>query len=141
MTHIDFPMLLRTSVGFDRLAELLHESLLQDHVHSFPPYNIERQGTQFYRITLAVPGFPIDTLEVTLEQEMLVIKGEFPPQAQEKTFIHQGIHQGSFQKVFPLAQGMEVTDATLENGLLHIVLIRKPSPQETSTPIHFSSKR
>lgn len=138
MSYIDLPMLLRTSVGFERLAELLHESLLQEYSPTFPPYNIERHGSDIYRITLAVPGYSIDSLEVILEQELLVIKGEMPKQTGPNTFLHKGINQTTFQKIYPLAQDIEVTDASLENGLLHIILIRKKSPQETPTSFHFS---
>ncbi len=92
---------------------------------SFPPYNIEMQGENAYRVTLAVAGFSEADLDVTVEDNLLVVRGKTSDQNEERVFLHRGIAARQFQKSFVLAEGVEVAGARIENGLLHVDLVRK----------------
>ena len=111
-------------LGFDHLEQMLDR--VAKNADGYPPYNIEQTAESRLRITLAVAGFAEDQLEVTLEENQLVIRGR---QTDDKTrdFIHRGIAARQFQRTFLLAEGMEVLGADLSNGLLSIDLVR-PEP-------------
>jgi len=112
-------------LGFEHLERLL-ERTAKSAGDGYPPYNIEQPGEENLRITLAVAGFGRDELNVTVEGRQLVIRGK-QSEAADKQFLHRGIAARQFQRAFVLAEGIEVTGAELENGLLTIELARPKS--------------
>lgn len=125
MSRISFtshPFLL----GFEQLDQLV-ERTAKAGSDGYPPYNIEQRGAEAFRITLAVAGFSEDDLSITLEEGHLVIRGKQPDDTGERLFLHRGIAARQFQRSFVLADRVEVAEASMECGLLHIDLIqRKP---------------
>lgn len=111
-------------LGFEQLDRLMERSAKAGN-EGYPPFNIEQSGETAYRITLAVAGFADEDLDITLEDAQLVIKGRQQDDSDGRIFLHRGIAARQFQKSFVLADGVEVTGATLENGLLHIDLKRQ----------------
>lgn len=109
-------------LGFENLEKLL-ERTAKAAGDAYPPYNIEEFGPEKLRITLAVAGFSREELAVTVEDHQLVIRGK-QTESTDKTFLHRGIAARQFQRAFVLADGIEVTGAELENGLLAITLVR-----------------
>lgn len=128
MMRVDYSPLLRATVGFDRMMDLL-DSAARNDVPSYPPYNIEKTGDEDYRISMAVAGFAEDELDVTVQENSLLIEGRKEKAEEEGTngtsFLHRGIATRSFQRRFELADHIKVTGASLENGLLHIDLARE----------------
>ncbi|HEY1631162.1 MAG TPA: Hsp20 family protein [Rhizomicrobium sp.] len=110
-------------LGFEHLEQLL-ERTAKTASDGYPPYNIEEAGSDRLRITLAVAGFAFDELSVTVEDNQLVLRGKQTESA-DKTFLHRGIAARQFQRAFVLAEGIEVTGARLENGLLSVELERR----------------
>ena len=126
MTTFDFSPLYRTSVGFDRLAAMLSTASRQEQGNSYPPYNIRTTGEDHYQITMAVAGFSEEDLDVTTEQNRLIVTGERKNEAEETgEYLHRGIATRSFKRLFNLAEHVKVINASLENGLLHIDLERE----------------
>lgn len=113
-------------LGFDHFDRMV-ERISKVSTDGYPPYNIERIGEEGLRITLAVAGFSPEELEVRVEDNQLIIRGKQRNEA-DSVFLHRGIAARQFQRAFVLAEGMEVTEAQLENGLLHIGL-RRPIPE------------
>jgi HSP20 family molecular chaperone IbpA len=114
-------------LGFDHLEQML-ERASKTSSDGYPPYNIEQTGPAGLRITLAVAGFTMDDLQITQEDNQLVIRGRQTDDSQGRVFLHRGIAARQFQRAFVLAEGIEVKGAWLDNGLLHIDLIR-PQPE------------
>lgn len=110
-------------LGFDQLERLV-ERTAKSGQDGYPPYNIEQTSENSYRITLAVAGFAEGDIEVTVEDNQLVIRGRQGDDVDNSVFIHRGIASRQFQKSFVMADGVEVGAATMENGLLHIDLSR-----------------
>jgi len=126
MTTFDFAPLYRTSVGFDRLASMLSTANRQDQGNSYPPYNIRSTSEDHYQITMAVAGFSERDLEITTEQNRLLIIGKRADEAEEQgEYLHRGIATRSFERRFNLADHVKVVGANLENGLLHVDLERE----------------
>jgi molecular chaperone IbpA len=127
MTTFDFSPLFRTSVGYDRLASLLNSATRLEQGAGFPPYNIQKAGDDRYRITMAVAGFAQDELNITTENNRLVITGEKAEEkeTEENAFLYRGIATRSFERRFNLAEHVKVTGAAMDNGLLHIELERE----------------
>ena len=126
MTTFDFSPLYRTSVGFDRLASLMDLATRQDQGNSYPPYNIRTTGEDHYQITMAVAGFSEDDIEITTEQNRLLVAGNRADEKEEQgEYLHRGIATRSFERRFNLADHVKVVSASLENGLLHIDLERE----------------
>jgi HSP20 family molecular chaperone IbpA len=126
MTKVTFashPFLL----GFEQLDRLVERTAKTGN-DGYPPYNIEATADGGWRITLAVAGFGEDDLAITLESNQLVIRGRQADDTGERVFLHRGIAARQFQRTFVLADGVEVTGAALENGLLHIEL-RRAAPE------------
>ncbi|HEU0221971.1 MAG TPA: Hsp20 family protein [Paracoccaceae bacterium] len=122
MTRVSFashPFLL----GFEQLDRLV-ERTAKSANEGYPPYNIEQCGDGAYRITLAVAGFREEDLSVTLEDSQLVIRGKSKEEAEGRVFLHRGIATRQFQRIFLLAEGVEVASARLDCGLLHVDLVR-----------------
>lgn len=119
MTFASHPFLL----GFEDLDRLVERTAKSGD--SYPPYNIEQRGENAYRITLAVAGFAEADLAITLEDRQLVIRGRIAEaQDEARVFLHRGIATRQFQRIFVLADGMEVSGAHLDCGLLHVDLSR-----------------
>jgi HSP20 family molecular chaperone IbpA len=114
-------------LGFDHLEQML-ERASKNSSDGYPPYNIEQTGPAGLRITLAVAGFTMDDLQITQEDNQLVIRGRQNDDAQGKVFLHRGIAARQFQRAFVMAEGIEVKGAWMDNGLLHIDLAR-PQPE------------
>jgi molecular chaperone IbpA len=126
MRPIDFSPLYRSTVGFDRLFNLLDTVPGFDQVPptGFPPYNIERLSETEYRITMAVAGFAQDEIRVDVKEQTLSVAGSKKPEAQERKYLHRGIAARNFERRFQLADHVEVKGADLQDGLLHIDLVR-----------------
>lgn len=129
-TVFDLTPYRRSTIGFDRLFDTL-ESLSQAETNAgnYPPYDIERTGTDAYRITIAVAGFSEDEIDLTAQQNLLVIRAkkaevQADPDA-PREFLHRGIATRAFERRFQLADHVEVRGARLENGLLAIDLVRE----------------
>ena len=128
MRTFDLAPLYRSTVGFDRLFSLLDQvSGLEGNGSTYPPYNIERTGENAYRITIAVAGFSESDIAIEAKQNTLTVKGEKQAKADEKKgeVLYQGIAARAFERVFQLAEHVEVRGASLENGLLHVDLVRE----------------
>ncbi len=123
MRHVDFAPLYRSTVGFDRLFNML-DGVGQPE-QSYPPYNIERTGENTYRITMAVAGFDEKELSIEAHAHVLTVKGEKAEEtAGETEYLYRGIAKRAFERRFQLADHVEVQSASLKNGLLHIDLLR-----------------
>jgi molecular chaperone IbpA len=128
MRTFDFAPLYRSTVGFDRLFSLLDQAAGYDSTTpSYPPYNIERTGENAYRISLAVAGFSEADLSIEAKESTLTIRGAKQEKADEGKgeVLYQGIAARAFERVFQLADHVEVKGAALENGLLHVDLVRE----------------
>lgn len=126
MTRFDFTPYRRSTVGFDRLFDLLENASRTGGGENYPPFNIERRGEDSYRITLAVAGFKPANLDITAQQNLLVVQGRKNEEAQASVqFLHLGIAQRAFERRFELADFVRVESANLEDGLLVIDLVRE----------------
>ena len=126
MRTIDFSPLFRSTVGFDRMQRVMDATLRTDATTlSYPPYNIEARGDDAYRITMAVAGFSNDDVEVTIAEDTLTVAGKSTPEDESVTYLHHGIAGRSFERKFQLAEHIEVKNAVLRDGLLHIDLERQ----------------
>ncbi|MER2267534.1 Hsp20 family protein [Methylobacterium oxalidis] len=126
MRQFDLAPLYRSTVGFDRLFSALDQFVGAESVPSYPPYNIERTGENAYRITVAVAGFTEADLSIEVKENALTLKGERKADpAKRVEVLHQGIAARGFERRFQLADYVQVTGAVLENGLLHIDLVRE----------------
>ena len=122
-------------LGFDHLEQMI-ERAAKNSSDGYPPYNIEQLSPISLRITLAVAGFTMDDLQLTQEDNQLVIRGRQTDDSQGRVFLHRGIAARQFQRAFVLAEGIEVKGAWLDNGLLHIDLARPmPEPKVKTIPI------
>lgn len=119
LTLASYPHML----GFEQLERLLERSAKSGN-EGYPPYNIEQTSEHAYRITLAVAGFAEADLAITIEDRQLVIRGRQVDDSEGRMFLHRGIAARQFQRMFVLAEGVEVSEAVLENGLLHVDLTR-----------------
>src|SRR3974390_308328 len=124
MRTFDLAPLYRSTVGFDRLFSMLEGF---DSTPGYPPYNIERTGENAYRITLAVAGFGEKDLTIEARENTLTIKGakETRDEGEKAEFLYQGIAARAFERRFQLADHVQATGAKLENGLLHVDLVRE----------------
>jgi molecular chaperone IbpA len=121
MRSFDYSPLYRTTVGFDGLFDMLENNARSD----WPPYNIERNGENKYRITMAVAGFGQDEVELTQHGPELIVTGQKKPEPEDREILHRGLAIGSFRQVFKLADHVKVANAALENGLLSVDLVRE----------------
>ena len=128
MRTFDFTPMFRHSVGFDRMQRLMDAATARTEV-SYPPYNIETDGEDAYRVTVAVAGFGEDDLDVTLENDTLTISGKKANEAEEVAYLHRGIAGRDFQLKFNLADHIKVNGANLENGVL-VVDLEREVPEE-----------
>jgi len=127
-------------LGFDHLEQIL-ERASKTQSEGYPPYNIEQTGPSGLRISLAVAGFSMEDLQITHEDNQLVIRGRQSEDTQGRTFLYRGIASRQFQRAFVLAEGIEIKGAWLNNGLLHIDLIRpQPESRVRTIPIDTAAK-
>jgi molecular chaperone IbpA len=124
MRSFDFSPLFRSTVGFDRVFDLLDSVSRYETNQSFPPYNIERTDETHYRITVAVAGFAEQDLSVEVRDGVLSVQGKHADEAGKTGYLYQGIAGRAFERRFQLAEHVEVRGARLENGLLHVDLER-----------------
>lgn len=126
MRTFDFSPLYRSTVGFDRLASLLDSALSSDtNGTTYPPFNIEKTGDDAYRISIAAAGFAEAELSIEARDGVLVVTGKKASEDDKATYLHRGIAARAFEKRFQLADHVRATSATVENGLLHIDLVRE----------------
>ena len=127
-TAFDLSPLFRSTVGFDRLGDLFDTAMrVEEQAVAYPPYNIEKLGEDAYSVTMAVAGFKDEEIEITAQQNMLLVTGRVQEEApkETRTFLHKGIATRAFERRFSLADHVKVDDAKLENGLLTISLKRE----------------
>jgi molecular chaperone IbpA len=126
MRTFDLAPLYRSTVGFDRLFSMLDNTAGFDAAPGYPPYNIERTGDDAYRISVAVAGFAESELSIESKENTLTIRGEKQEKTEQKgEVLYQGIAARAFERRFQLADHVQVTGATLQNGLLHVDLVRE----------------
>ena len=141
MRTIDFSPLFRHSVGFERMQRLLDASTrMESSSPSYPPYNIEQMGEDAYRISLAVAGFGEQDLDVTVEENTLVVTGKLADNPEDKTFLHRGIAGRAFERRFELADHIKVVGGSLVNGLLNIDLDREIPEEKRPRKIVIETK-
>lgn len=124
MARLDLTPLFRSSVGFDRVASML-DAASRVEQPSYPPYNIELVDEDQYRISMAVAGFSESELNIESEHNTLTVTGVKSEEDKQRHFLHQGIAARNFERKFQLADYVKVTGANMENGLLHIDLVRE----------------
>jgi molecular chaperone IbpA len=123
-TNFDFTPYRRSTVGFDRLFDLLEAGMRGDGSDGYPPFDIARDGDDSYRITLAVAGFRPDEIEIVAQQNQLTVTGRRADDENQATYLYRGIAARPFERRFQLADFVEVRSADFENGLLSIALQR-----------------
>ncbi len=125
MRTFDLSPLFSTTVGFDRMARML-DQMSSEGAPTYPPYNIEKTADDAYRVTMAVAGFGEADLALEVKENVLTVSGNLDKETEgTKTYLHRGIATRAFERRFNLADHIKVTGATLENGLLHIELVRE----------------
>lgn len=124
MRSYDFAPLTRSTIGFDRMMDLLQSSAQLDAVDNYPPYNIEKLGDDSYRITMAVAGFARDDLNIVAQANQLVVSGR-KAEDEGVEYLHRGFAARGFERRFNLADFIKVKGASLANGLLSIDLARE----------------
>jgi len=125
-TALDLSPLFRSTIGFDRMSRLLDAATRVDEsALSYPPYNIEVLSEDAYRITMAVAGFGEGDLNITAQENSLVISGKLGKSDEERKFLYRGIAGRAFERRFDLADHIKVAGASLVNGLLHVDLVRE----------------
>ena len=126
MDRFDFTPLFRSTIGFDRLARLVDTaSRVDSTAQSYPPYDIEKTGEDAYRLTMAVAGFSRDEIDITVHENTLIVTGKAQQEDTNGRFLHHGIARRAFERRFSLADHLKVTGASLDNGLLHVDLVRE----------------
>ena len=132
MRTFDFTPLYRSAIGFDRLSDLVEAaaSASAQNGNGYPPYNIDLVDENKYRITLAVAGFSQEELDITSHENTLIVKGNKKGESESaenkgRKFLYQGIAERGFERRYQLADHVKVTSASIENGLLHIDLLRE----------------
>ena len=125
MRTFDFSPLYRSTVGFDRLFDMLDQTARMEAAPSWPPYNVEKIGDDRYRITMAVAGFGADDIEITQKENTLLVTGQKHPEQENAQLLHRGIATRNFKQTFNLADHVKVTGANMENGLLTVDLVRE----------------
>lgn len=125
MSRLDFTPYRRSTVGFDRLFDMLENNGRQGGSDNYPPFNIEKRGDDEYRITLAIAGFKPADLDITAQQNLLTVTGKKHDEATDGEMLHVGIANRGFERRFELADYVRVANADLADGLLVIDLVRE----------------
>ncbi|KLV02933.1 heat-shock protein Hsp20 [Photobacterium aquae] len=141
MRNLDFTPLYRSAIGFDRLFNQMEKSAANNNA-GYPPYNIEQQDENHYRITMAVAGFGEEQLDITQQQNKLIVRGtrEAKDDA-SRQYLYQGIAERDFERKFQLADYVKVIGAEMEHGLLHIDLEREIPEAEQPRKIAINGTR
>jgi molecular chaperone IbpA len=124
MDAFDFSPLFRSTIGFDRLMRLA-DSATRGASDGYPPYNIEKTGEDAYRLTMAVAGFGQQDLDIRVQENALFITGKAAKEEDGSRYLHRGIARRAFERRFQLADTIKVVGASLDNGLLHVELVRE----------------
>jgi len=126
MDRFDFSPLFRSTIGFDRLTRLVDAATRVDNAAlAYPPYNIEKTGEDAYRLTMAVAGFSPEEVDVTVQENSLLVTGKAKKDGEESRYLHRGIARRTFERRFSLADHIKVVGATLQNGMLHVDLVHE----------------
>jgi molecular chaperone IbpA len=126
MDPFDFSPLFRSTIGYDRLARLLDSATRVDSSEAaYPPYNIEKTGEDAYRLTMAVAGFSRDEIDITVHENALTVTGKAKNGDNGGRYLHRGIARRAFERRFTLADHLKVVGASLDNGMLHVDLVRE----------------
>ena len=126
MDRFDFSPLFRSTIGFDRLTRLVDAATRVDNAAlAYPPYNIEKTGEDAYRLTMAVAGFSPEEVDVTVQENSLLVTGKAKKDGEESRYLHRGIARRTFERRFSLADHIKVVGATLQNGMLHVDLMHE----------------
>lgn len=126
MRQFDLAPLYRSAIGFDRLASMIDNATRNEQAQNgYPPYNIELISEHAYRITMAIAGFDKSEVSINTEHGMLTVTGSKNADETERKYLHQGIAARGFERKFQLADHVRVTDASMENGLLHVDLVQE----------------
>jgi molecular chaperone IbpA len=125
MDGFDFSPLFRSTIGFDRLTRLADAATRLDGGTSYPPYNIEVTGENAYRLTMAVAGFSAEELDLTVKENALLVSGKSQKDEDKAHYLHRGLARRAFERRFQLEDHLKVTGASLDNGLLHVELVRE----------------
>lgn len=142
MDRFDFSPLFRSTIGFDRLTRLVDAASRVDNASlAYPPYNIEKTGEDAYRLTMAVAGFSPDEVEVTVHENSLLVAGKTKKEEDEGRYLHRGIASRAFERRFSLADHMKVVGASLDNGMLHVDLVREVPEAAKPRKIEIASGR
>ncbi|RME67542.1 MAG: heat-shock protein [Alphaproteobacteria bacterium] len=143
MRAFDFSPLLRSTIGFENLNRLVDmASRLDTAETSYPPYNIEKLSEDDYRISMAVAGFKRDELDIVVQENALLIRGQAAEADEDKSYLHRGIAKRAFERRFQLADSIKVVGASLVDGLLNVDLKRevpehkKPRQIEIQSPAY-----
>jgi molecular chaperone IbpA len=126
MNAFDFSPLFRSTIGFDHLMRVLDSATrIDQQALSYPPYNIEKTGEDAYRLTMAVAGFSRDELDLTVHENSLIVTGRAKKEDDEARYLHRGIARRAFERRFSLADHIKVVGASLDNGMLHVEMVRE----------------
>ena len=141
MRNLDFTPLYRSAIGFDRLFNQMEKSATNANA-GYPPYNIEQQDENHYRITMAVAGFAGEQLDITQQQNKLIVRGTREANGEaDRQYLYQGIAERDFERKFQLADYVKVVGAEMENGLLHIDLEREIPEEQKPRKIAINGRR
>ncbi len=124
LTTLNLPDFHRATIGFDRMFNELNREFANSKTQGYPPYNVVEINEDEYMISLAVAGFGMNNLDITLEKNVLTVEGTTPPGGEDVNYLHKGIGGRNFRRQFTLAEHIEVEQAGLELGMLNIHLIR-----------------
>jgi molecular chaperone IbpA len=138
-TNFDLTPFRRTTVGFDRLFDLLENGSSLFSGESYPPFDLEQDGEDRYRITLAVAGFKPGEIDITAQQNLLIVSGRKSEQDDDRNYIHRGIASRSFERRFALGDYVEVKGADMKDGLLSIELAREVPEEMKPTKIQIGT--
>ncbi|OAN12670.1 heat-shock protein Hsp20 [Photobacterium jeanii] len=141
MRNVDFTPLYRSAIGFDRLFNQMEKNFSSNNNAGYPPYNIEQQDENHYRITMAVAGFAEEQLDITQQQNILIVRGTREESAPEREYLYQGIAERDFERKFQLADYVKVVGAQMENGLLHVELEREIPEEQKPRKIAINGQR
>tara|TARA_B100000579_G_scaffold345973_1_gene298735 strand:+ start:1771 stop:2223 length:453 start_codon:yes stop_codon:yes gene_type:complete len=125
MTKLDFAPLYRSTIGFDYVASLFDSIETERNQQNYPPYNIQRMDEDNYKITMAVAGFSEDEIEITAENDILILSAKKTVSERERNYLYRGIAERDFRRQFKLEKYIRVVNASLENGLLQVTLERE----------------
>jgi molecular chaperone IbpA len=126
MDRFDFSPLFRSTIGFDRLTRLVDAATRVDNAAlTYPPYNIEKTGEDSYRLSMAVAGFAPEEIDLTVQENSLLVTGKAKKEDENGRYLHRGIARRAFERRFSVADHIKVVGANLENGMLHVDLARE----------------